>query len=605
MTVGTVGQVKDVTSAPVRPSTRGDIVATRREPATHHVSGSPRAPAPGKHDLNTVLTDIYNSVSMNGRYNFAGARLTVPSQLNIPEWRRRLVGYRDNKLADYLQFGWPINFNRLSTLCHSDTNHPSAERYGPDIEHYITTELQHGALFGPFPAPPIGNFHTSPLMTKPKKDAVHRRVIMDLSWPHGAAINDGIDEVAYIDGPATITLPSAEYMVQRILELGPGAWLYKTDLARGYRQLRVDPLDWPFLGFQYQGRHYMDICPPFGLRSSAMCMQRTSEAISYMHGTAGFASRPYLDDFGGAEPARNEAQNALRALQDIMAALGIKEAQHKIHQPAQQMIWLGILYDSVAMRMSIPAAKMDEIMETLQAWEGSTRATRGEVQSLVGLLQFVASVSPPVRVFTNRMLQCLRDMPHRGKHGLSLGFRQDLKFFLDLLPQYNGVRILDKENLPYQASIELDACLTGCGATIGGEFYSEAFPQCVLQQEHIIAHLEMLNVVVALKVWREQWKGKRVRIEGDNANTCLALQTGRSRDRFLQHCVREVFLITAACDIELLALHKPGVLLVRADALSRVPMSRVHRKWVENDSLLRQARRIRVPPEYFNLLSEL
>ena len=206
---------------------------------------------------------------------------------NIPEWCRRLVGYRDNRLADYLQF------NRLSPLCHSDSNHPSAERYGPDIEHYIMTEFRHGALFGLFPAPRIGNFHTSPLITKPKKDAIHRRVIMDLSWLRGAAINNGIDEVAYIDSPATITLPSAKYMVQHILELGPGAWLYKTDLARGYRQLRVDPLDWPLLRFQYQGRHFMDICLPFGLWSSAMCMQRTAEAICYMHGMAGFASRPY------------------------------------------------------------------------------------------------------------------------------------------------------------------------------------------------------------------------------------------------------------------------------------------------------------------------
>ena len=101
------------------------------------------------------------------------------------------------------------------------------------------------------------------------------------------------------------------------------------------------------------------------------------------------------------------------------------------------------------------------------------------------------------------------------------------------------------------------------------------------------------------------WAGKRVCIEGDNSNTNLALQTGRSRDPFLQHCVREVFLITAASDIELLALHKPEVLLVRADALSRAPTSRVHRNWVYNDSLLQQARRVRVPPVFFKLLSEV
>ena len=392
---------------------------------------------------------------------------------------------------------------------------------------------------------------------------------MDLSWPDGAAVNDGVDQVDYIDGPATIKLPTAEFMVQKILTLGPGAWLYKTDLARGYRQLRVNPLDWPLLGFRHRDQWFMDICPPFGLRSSAMCMQRTTEAISFMHGKEGYCTRPYLDDFGGAEADRETADRALSTLQGIMRDLGVQEALRKVHPPTQRLVWLGILYDTILMRMSIPADKMEEIMVVLGSWEGRARATRREVQALLGLLQFVASVSPPVRIFTNRMLQCLREMPGRGADDLSLGFRQDLRFFLDLLPRFNGIRIIDKKELSYQAEIELDACLTGCGATIGSQYYSEVFPQGVLDERHIIAHLEMLNVVVAVKVWGERWRGSRVRVDCDNMVVCLALQSGRSRDAYLQHCTREVFLWVASNDIELVAVHRPGVTLIRADALSR------------------------------------
>ena len=60
------------------------------------------------------------------------------------------------------------------------------------------------------------------------------RVIMDLSWPPGSAVNDGIDTESYLDGPGTIALPTIDYMEQRLLALDPGAFLYKTDLARGY-----------------------------------------------------------------------------------------------------------------------------------------------------------------------------------------------------------------------------------------------------------------------------------------------------------------------------------------------------------------------------------
>ena len=41
---------------------------------------------------------------------------------------------------------------------------------------------------------------------------------------------------------------------------------------------------------------------------------------------------------------------------------------------------------------------------------GKTR----EKESLLGCLQFVDSLSPPVRVFTNRALQNLRELPTRG-----------------------------------------------------------------------------------------------------------------------------------------------------------------------------------------------
>ena len=103
----------------------------------------------------------------------------------------------------------------------------------------------------------------SPLMTKEKKDSQHRCVMMDLSWPPANSVNDAIQGEWYLDGPMAITLPTMDFMEGRLFNLGRGAFLYKTDLARGYRQLRVDPSDWPLLGFTHDGQYYFDLCPPF------------------------------------------------------------------------------------------------------------------------------------------------------------------------------------------------------------------------------------------------------------------------------------------------------------------------------------------------------
>ena len=565
---------------------------------------------PGPHLVETIdpeltLKDIFHRVTATGHYNYQESRIRVPSGLSIAAWRRYLHDYPDQGLVDFLEFGWPINFDRRSPLQPNYNNHPSGVRYGADIDFYIDTEIGFEALAGPFEGPPVTYFHASPLMTRPKKDSIRRRVIMDLSWPNGFAVNDGIDPSVYIDGPAHITLPTAEYMVARLLELGPNAYMYKTDLARGYRQLRVDPWDWPLLGFHYNGKFYMDLCPPFGLKSSAMCMQRTSEAICFIHGKLGFYSRPYLDDFGGAEQSEEKAREALSTLQGVMHELGVNEAKHKVCQPATKMVWLGIEYDSQAMTMKIPDDKMEEVVTIVGQWADRQRATQREIQSLFGLLQFVASVSPPARIFTNRILADLREAPKRGSESLSLGFKKDLKFFSDLIPDYNGVRIIRKLPVQCQEQLELDSCLTGCGAYTGEQWYAEEYPQEVLQVDHCIAHLELLNVVVAIKVWGRQWSGTRVCVYCDNTNACIAIQTGRSRDPFMQRCARELFLLSARHDVEIWAFHRPGAQMQRADALSRAHLGDHYRQWIADDPQLQRARRVRVPRAHFTLTSEL
>ena len=555
--------------------------------------------------LTAELMEIYHQVCNGQGYNFQGARKRVPSGLRLEEWNRYLEGYQDRQLVDYLAYGWPINFKRGTVLQSTHENHASARQNSGHVDFYINTELGYGALWGPFESPPAGLMHISPLMTRPKRDSANRRVIVDLSWPPGAAINEGVDEEWYIDGPATISLPTVDYLEERILQLGAGAYMYKTDLSRGYRQLRVDPNDWPLLGFQHEGKLYMDICPPLGLRSAAMCMQRTTEAISYIHMKAGFYSRPYLDDFGGAEASQGRAQQALGALQNIMVDLGVEEAKHKVCQPSQSMVWLGILFNTVEMTMKIPPAKLQEVMELVQQWAGRQRASQRDMQSLLGLLQFVASVAPPVRVFTNRILQDLREAPKRGTETLSLGFKQDLKFFETLLPHFNGIKIMDKQAIECQETLELDACLTGCGAVMGTQYYTEEFPQGLLVEQHNIARLEMLNIVVAVKVWARQWSGRRVRIQCDNTNACIAIQTGRSRDAYMQSCVRELFLWVTWYDIEVVATHCPGVEMVRADALSRAHKNENMRRWVESDAVLSRATRVRVSADMFELTNDM
>ena len=76
-------------------------------------------------------------------------------------------------------------------------------------------------------------------------------------------------------------MPNALDLAELICKQGRGCYLYKLDLARAYRQLPSDPLDWPLLGLWWNNKYYVDKRVPFGLRHGALCCERVTCAIGY------------------------------------------------------------------------------------------------------------------------------------------------------------------------------------------------------------------------------------------------------------------------------------------------------------------------------------
>ena len=129
-------------------------------------------------------------------------------------------------------------------------NHSSALNFPSHVEIYLSTELNYNALCGPFSQPPFYLLQHSPLMTAPKKKSNSRRVIMDLSFPKDCSVNSGTPKDTYLGVPYKLHLPSAQDLRDLIIKQGRSCFLWSADLKRGYRQLRVCPLDWPLLGIQ-------------------------------------------------------------------------------------------------------------------------------------------------------------------------------------------------------------------------------------------------------------------------------------------------------------------------------------------------------------------
>ena len=88
-------------------------------------------------------------------------------------------------------------------------------------------------------------------------------------------------------------------------------------------------------------------------------------------------------------------------------------------------------------------------------------------------------------------------------------------------------------------------------------------------KNYTIVHLEILNLVVALKQWGPYWKDKTVEIKCDNMAVVEFLKSGRARDTVLAMCARNIWLLSAMFNVELVVNYIPGCHNVIADLLSR------------------------------------
>ena len=106
----------------------------------------------------------------------------------------------------------------------------------------------------------------SPLNSVPKPDSDERLFILDLSWPAGASVNDGISKDLYLGQPVNLRYPMVDDIFSRIVQFASGCLLYKRDLKCAYHQLPVDPYDYPLLGYSCHDQLYFDVHLPMGQR---------------------------------------------------------------------------------------------------------------------------------------------------------------------------------------------------------------------------------------------------------------------------------------------------------------------------------------------------
>ena len=429
-------------------------------------------------------------------------------------------------------------------------------------------------MSGPFPTPPWYNLHCSPLGSRPKKDG-SRRLILDLSQPMGASINEGISKDDF-----NVQYTHFDSATDLVFKKGKNCLMSKLDIKHAFRILPVLPCQWILLGICWLGQFFVDTRLPFGLRSSPGIFNRFADAVCWIIQNVYKICNiiHYSDDFFLVSPPEKRLATAeVEIVKSTFQHLGIPLAEDKMVGPSTIITYLGIQIDSNQFLISIPQEKYQELMTSLPFWRDRSKCTKQELLSLIGKLSFVCKVVRPGRIFLRRLISLSTTVDKLHHHlCLTKETRADIKWWIDFLPHWNRKSIIPETFYLTSSDIKLftDASSLGFGAIYNNSWIQGRWgPQF---DNLSIDYTELFAIVAAVLTWGAQWQGKRIIFFTDNQPITQIWNSGTTPSAPIMSLIRKMYLIAARLEFSISLKHVLGIYNPIADALSRFQMQKFY-----------------------------
>ena len=501
--------------------------------------------------------------------------LSAPTPIHTFALASELVGHPDKQfcleLINSFATGFDIgyrgpDFMQLSSNLKSATDCPEA------IFSCIIKELKSQRIAGPFQQIPLANFRTSPIGAVPKKDGTFR-MITDLSSPTGTSINDYIS-----NEESTVSFTGFDAAVDIVSKLGPGAKMGKLDIKSAFRNCPVRREDWHLLGFSFCNLFFVDLCLPFGLRSSVNRFTRLSDTLTWIlksnYGVSNLVH--YLDDFFLAANTSADCESDMNLTCEVFQKLGVPLAPEKIFGPVSSLTYLGIVIDSQKMEIRLPADKFEELLSSLRQWQCVKKCTKRDLLSLIGKLSFASKVIPAGRTFLRRLID-LSTTVTKLHHRISLNkeARLDIEWWIEFLPSWNGCYKIPDFLVTPAPSIDLYTDASGelgFGIFFDGKWLSVPWHQAF--QSRSIQWKELFPIYVSLLIWGPSLCGKKIVFHCDNLAVVNIWSSKTSKCKEIMRLMRRMFYLSAQHQFSVNVAHIVGTDNSIADSLSRFQMER-------------------------------
>ena len=279
-----------------------------------------------------------------------------------------------------------------------------------------------------------------------------------------------------------------------------------------------------------------------------------------------------MDDFLVIESTRERCQEAHDILLDLLQKLGFVINFDKVVGPCQDITFLGIQISATERTLSLPQGRLTELQELLKVWTFKKKATKRELQQLIGKLSWAAKVVRGGRTFLRRLIDLMCKLKQKHHHTrLIAEARADLSWWSDFMAVFNGtVHFVDDVPVP-AADFSTDASNEGGGAFYRQDWFYANWEMDLpsLADAHINAK-ELHTVCLAAERWAPLWSNTHVVVHTDNMNTMFAINKGTSRSQQMMHSIRRLFWLSATYNFYITAKYIPGIDNVTSDCLSRL-----------------------------------
>ncbi|XP_067088810.1 uncharacterized protein [Osmerus mordax] len=522
--------------------------------------------------------DLPTSVPTGGQGHEINNHPSTP--VDIGRLSDALSGHPNRCFVKYLltglRKGFMVGVECVPTVTHVCNNLQSALREPDVVDALLAKEIGKGYLLGPFVESPFPVFRVSPIGVATRKYSGKKRLIVDLSAPHDTRV-PSINSLIPSE-PFSLYYTSIDHAIRLIKQAGVGAWLGKADITDAFKVMPLHPSQWHLFGVRWRSQMYFYARLAFGCRSSPRIFDTLAEALCWV--LLNVHRLPFvlhlLDDFLVVDFPSSPPARCISVVKGTFEHLGVPLSEEKTQGPLTSIEFMGVQLDSLLMRASLLAEKLERLRAVLAAAAASVSLTKRDLLSLLGHLNFAMRIIPHGRSFVSRLLVMAKSVP--ALHDvvrLDEGCQSDLRFWAVLCEHWNGLSFFYNDEVETSSALALytDAALSvGFFFFFANEWFSESWPvelEFLARDCKSTALYELYPIVVACLLWGKHWCRKRIVVFCDNEGTVNIINKGRSSVALINKLVRRLTWTCITGNFVLRAAYIPGLLNNVADALSR------------------------------------